>query len=496
MSVKQINRVLVLIGLFPLMWWVYWHINGDLWYDEVISFKLFVLGGYDHTFLHYQVPNNHIFFNFTSQLISRLFGWRDFPSIVSHVYVFRIFQLFIVLGTAGYLIKISKEILKVDYWGMTVVLLFTTIPFLNFSLQLRGYNLSTFLLLVLVYHLWKLLVQNKRTHVILVGLASLLLMYTIPSNSYLLASVLVALGLHQLGYVKKERVVQTEFIWAISAILAGIGMAFLFYLPIIEQVLFNRFVAQVPDDPFISLALFPRIILAFGSNRILVFIGLLVGGYLIFTQSEKDEKKYFTFFVMLLILPFLVAFSHQKNPFQRVFSSLDVVFVLLAASAVLKAVSHFVSPKYVSISLVLVAIYSVGTFMVTRNMHEKEMRVKMVEENQIAQNMYKNYYLSPTFKPQQTIQDLSKKHPKALVLVYDQIDFPADSLYLEMNKVRFDRVKRFDTISELVATEKELFVLTTFENRTYKKLVELEQCQVEIINNDYPFTNSIKVTLR
>ena len=134
-----------------MIFWTFRYVSSDLWYDEVYTLEHFTLVDFSTTVFYYPAPNNHIFYNLINQLLSRLFGLRDILTAESHSFIFRNFQFLISLVTAYFLVHIVKKYVSIKNSLLVLVILFTTIPFMNFSLQLRGYGLSTLLVIMLVY---------------------------------------------------------------------------------------------------------------------------------------------------------------------------------------------------------------------------------------------------------------------------------------------------------------------------------------------------------
>jgi hypothetical protein len=260
---QRMNVFILILGLIPFGYWLLSYINIDLWYDEVYSLKNYVLKDWSVTTLEYTLPNNHIFFNLIQQSFTRVLNYRTMVEVAEHAYLFRVFQGIVTVLIALYSYLILKKHLKLNYSSFVIVLLFTCIPFLNFSLQLRGYNLSSLLLLMILYHVLELLENGGRNQKIIIVLATAALIYTIPSNFYFIAAGLVPIGIGWVINLKYKGAKTRNYFYAALFICVGLAIAFALYYPILDGVLHNRFSERKPGDIYYSLKLMNPVFSAF-----------------------------------------------------------------------------------------------------------------------------------------------------------------------------------------------------------------------------------------
>lgn len=152
MSQKKKSFLLYLLAFLPLIIWASAYINQDLWYDEVFSFEQFVFQDWNTTVTDYSAPNNHIFHNLILQLFSRSIGVRDAMELPSFIFLFRILELFISLGTAYYLLKLGSLLFSQTPRYLILLCLFSSLAFANYQIQIRGYALSCLLLTASSYY--------------------------------------------------------------------------------------------------------------------------------------------------------------------------------------------------------------------------------------------------------------------------------------------------------------------------------------------------------
>ena len=183
---------------------LYWsHLDLDYFNDEIYTLKHFVFCSLEKTVLDYHVPNNHILFNLINNLYARLTGLETFHQALQQPLRLRLLPLFYALGSLYLVIRIAWSRVN-PYAGVLAGLaLITTIPYFNFAFQLRGYGLSAFLLLALVY----VVGRREKTNGLRRGLGlvvlTALLFYAVPSNLYPIGGVLLFLGFGVLGQMRE-----------------------------------------------------------------------------------------------------------------------------------------------------------------------------------------------------------------------------------------------------------------------------------------------------
>jgi hypothetical protein len=493
MKNKQIRLILLCLGILPFAYWLYKYVNIDLWYDEVYSISHFVLGGFTKTLFNYPLPNNHVFFNFTSQLISRFFNIRDLNQIAEHVYIFRLFQALITLFTAYYSLRIVKRFFKLDYSLLVIPILFTTIPFMNFSLQLRGYNMSSLFLIMILYHTWAFLEKGEKRDSVFIVISSVLLIYTIPSNIYMLASILIILYLFFFYHKNQNKTDAKTYYKAITLIVLGLGIAIFLYLPILKNIIFNRFSSREASSVFYSFELLPNLFLAFLSKRYLLVILFITGCWFFVRKSTNKEKELLFFVLLLFITPFTLSFLHQKLPFQRVFISLSPIFCILISIPIIKLLEKIPKTSITTICAFILSIYCISVFLNEMKNNDIEISDKLVNRGIVAQNIYQNYYVSNSFNQKRTIEYLKSISGNKTVILYNQLDLPSTRLYLEMNGINFINVKTKEKLEQIILSNETSILLTSFKKITFNDLGEINTIKSTIVMDKYPVTNIFRI---
>ncbi|TNE81618.1 MAG: hypothetical protein EP332_03050 [Bacteroidetes bacterium] len=473
---------LILFAVSPLLIWSLFYLTTDLWYDEVYSFEHFVIKPWSTTFLDYALPNNHIAHNALLQLISRVFGLRGEFDFAEYVWVFRSFELLLSLATGWLVYKIARiKMPEVPAW-LPVFILFSSVLFLNFSLQIRGYMLSTFLL-SLTYYL-QLLWEVKKKDFLLLAMAFCIaiLLYAIPSNAYAVAS-LGMLWLIQV--IKKTRAGGKLELKLGLAIGLGLTLAFLAYLPILDQVLHNDFSEAKPRHPF---SVFKFILIWFQSaisSRFILIPAWVIASYVLTKQKRLGKYREW---LLLILLPFVFAFLHQSRPFGRVFMPLVPFFALYSALAL--HVSWRQLKKFHSTFAYLTLLSLYFGLVSEISMLRTATLPALVEHDDVKQDLYRNYYLDAEFQPQRDIE--RAKESGYPIIATDLIDWPTHNLYLR--KAGLDVPRLDSTWYELVldTSKGPCILLTSVPNRKIRQL-KAQDYEGLLLQKHFSMTNSLLV---
>lgn len=446
-----INYLLLGIGILPLLHWMFNHVDQDAWWDELISLKDYALVTFETTRTSYPEPGNHIFFNLFDNLVSRLIGVRDFYEMLDNLWKLRFAQGLLAIGTCVYSFLTVKRFFSERYASLAAIILASTIPFVNFSLQLRGYNMSMLFVSMVIFHGWSYLDSRKLPHLILTGSASFFLLYTIPSNVYFLIGLSTVIGVDWLlqfrsqnkpvedkkGKKKKEKgasLFSFPHLWVLAAIGIGAGITFVAYQPVMEQLLDNRFVSKAPPErAFVLTTVFPSVMKAFFSFRWLLLIPILGGLFFWFSKKELhfDRKKLLQVLVVFL-LPFLFLFLHEKVPFERTFVHLAPVFAILIAGISALFLEGLKLNETIKLGIVAaLAIYGFGNYI----WQDSEINIhldKNLERNKREQNIYNAFFLADNFQPHEAVKEfIALNDTNSAVMLVDELDRVSYLYYLE-----------------------------------------------------------------
>ncbi len=483
------------LGIFPLAYWAYHHLHADVWYDEAYSLENFILTDLQKTVTDYSAPNNHIFFNLVYQLITRVFQIRTIGEAVDQVYLLRSVQICVSVLIGFYAYIYARNLFKLEkHPHLTIVLLCTTIPFLNFSLQLRGYLMSGLFLIMLLYHSWAFLASSSRKDSILIFLSTTLLLYTIPSNLYTLAAVAGAFGLLFLHAYFTDRSKSAPYFKVIVRMILGGFAAVVLYAPVLKDVVSNRFVDEAPENILYSLGLFPQVMTAFTSGRFLLLIPVLFGGWGVWKSRDTETRIHTSVLLFVITVPFFLAFLHQTLPFQRVFFPLVPLFSLLIATALSMCLNLIQSKRFNAALISIVYLYCVGTALHEMQANNEEVVQVFAEDGTAIQNIYQSYYLSDVFDQNTSMQILKEATRKGVpVVVFDQMDRVSTNLYLSAYDIRYRNANTLKKLRSFLHRHKKALVLTSNPETTLQTLHALGDYSTSILTPEPTFSNVIFV---
>jgi hypothetical protein len=314
----------------------------DFWLDEVISIRRHIVTTIDQALFWYPIPNNHVFTNALSGIYLQLLGAKNLLSVFENPEVLR--TLYFSFGLAAVIVSAYFAYRFIGKWAslITIIVWTTSIAFLNFAAQVRGYAPSLFFVSVLLLAIWQYRQQKKPGTGVVILLFSAFLLYTIPSNLYLLAGLMIYFGLSGLiDLLRQHKLTARQWLGAfithpaisISALIGfGCLLAVLCYLPILNKVLDNKYVEVIGlfRGTAFSLSLW-EIVSAFISERWIIF-GLALAGLLIallVSKGKESRLKLAVFLALSIFLSFLVSFIRGDDPPPRTFLFAMPAFFLL-----------------------------------------------------------------------------------------------------------------------------------------------------------------------
>lgn len=322
----------------------------DFWLDEVISIRRHIVTELQRALFWYPVPNNHVFTNALSGIYLKLIGAKDLLTVLQHPAILRAFYLAFGLGTLLVVAWTAHRFAGRAAAFVIVLLFSTTLAYLNFIVQVRGYSPSIFFaaalqLAVLIY--WR---DGRRSAALAAAAFAVMLLYTIPSNLYFLLAlflIFLLLGLYQ-GFARRSlsaSLAPNDFhllnrpLTLSLSISLGCGLALLAYLPILKKVLENRYVETLGAFKGTAFpGLLQESLVVFISGRVWLFALAAVGLLLLFVRKNSAQRTprlailYLS--VATMVLPYLLSTARGDEPFVRTFFVLLPAFFLLAAIGV------------------------------------------------------------------------------------------------------------------------------------------------------------------
>ncbi|MFH1762965.1 MAG: hypothetical protein ABIF09_02130 [Gemmatimonadota bacterium] len=436
---RSLSRGLSAAAGFCLLLWGLYYSSFDLWGDELISLKDYALVDFTTTVTTYLDPNNHVLFNLLNNAVSELLGIRDLYQAMDQVPFFRWLQWLVALGTCLYVFLIGKRFFSSSAGSLSLVFLVTCLPFLNFSMQLRGYGLSMFFAAALAYHTWSAEERRSWKDLVLVSITAFGILYVIPSNAYFALALGLLVAWRTLRPTdeseRRKPIGRRRGLLVVSALSSGVLLALLAYSPVLTDVFNNRFVEASPGDRmFILSHRLPQVAANLASFRYLV-IPIALGGFFFALRKggrRPPGSERATFLIGLLLLPFLFSFLRDDEAFQRTFIFLAPIFSLALGTGVSWCVQCSISrARTRDLLAFIVAAYAFGTLGFAHTSVqarlEENLRFGIKEQTILA-----NYYQLHGFRPSRVALEMAKitEDQPGPILLVDELDPVSLSYYL------------------------------------------------------------------
>jgi hypothetical protein len=478
--------VICAVSVLLFLLWLSRYVTLDFWYDEVTTLNNYVFVPLKRTITDYSSPNNHIFFNLMNNIFLKLSGTEHIFELIDHTYVIRLLPLAYTLATLCYLYLTGKKFFNTFVARLALILLVTTVPYYNFAVQVRGYSLSMMLVCMAIYHLWSLEKRFGWVDTLALALSSLLAIYTIPSNLYvILAMALFSLsaGVAQLmkkGQPNPEKTRGKKMgtvsrwqqfndyrkdLFIFFVLVMGILLAVFLYLPVMHQLLNDPYIeSKGLFDAGVLFGTMPQVFVHFVSQRYLlvpvIFLGLC---YCIVSpkKGKKESSREVLFLFMTLLLPFVFSFIRGDQPFDRIFVVLSPLFALLVALTIyfLQSAIPVLRSKTTLITIG-VFLYCSLTFASGIEGIKKRLRFDM-EIGRKSQDIYYNYYQA-YYHPLKVLADFAEKRTRAFPVIVHESDDVALPVYLKKMQIRAYEPQ---ALNPLLRSQRQVYVITSFPNK-------------------------------
>lgn len=376
----------------------------DFWLDELLSIKNHIIPSLGSALFWYPLPNNHILNNALSGLFLRLLGWSSLPGILQTPQQLRVLYLVFGLGTIVVMGVLADRFVGGFAGPLSVIVLCSTIPYLNFVVQVRGYSASIFFATSLLLSILVYTGSSSRLAGMSVMALSAMIAYTIPSNLYYLAGIgafSLLLGGAQLARSQTngelsprgedQLPILNEWLSVVALMMGGVTIAFLLYIPVLPNLLKTHYVRG--QGIFQGTALPGGLLAAmraFISHRAWLFVfagvGLVISALEASRSSERRRTDILALLVASFLLPFLWSTIRGDSPPVRVFLITLPSVAILAAIGLQTLTSRLMDvPRFGKwlrgLSLLVIGAYSYGAFFMAYQGYADLVHDNLVKEN-------------------------------------------------------------------------------------------------------------------
>ncbi len=443
---KIISLALILAGLLPFAYAVSLYLAGNLWGDELHSIYHYSSLGLLTTVTTFGDTNNHVFFNVIMSLVLKVLGLHDMDGAIDNVVMLRSVQMVFGILTFIYVYLYARRFIGSLAANLSVILLSTTIPFLNFAFQLRGYSLSILLVAALLYHAQSYLAKPSKLHAALTVISTACLFYTVPSNIYFIVALMAVLIVeYGAGRVSKSPAGFSgkSVMICLAVIFCGCILAVLAYAPLIKLILACPYVSRTAETRFyVPGTLLPAVSSMMLSTRYLLPVASLAGiGIFSLRLMKTGERsgKLSGFFRLALLytFPFLVSFARNDFAFDRSFVMLAPVFSLLLASGMgLFVASLPPVPGIGRIVACCTVLFCLATFGWTMHSINEVLKDDITTGTRHL-DLLRNYHQSRFYRPYEDLGVLVgayQKNPRPVIVIGD-VDLAPVYSYLDRLKI-------------------------------------------------------------
>ncbi|MGC9038121.1 MAG: glycosyltransferase family 39 protein [Roseiflexus sp.] len=429
------------------------YLNLDLWYDELYSLDFFVFVPFQTIVTDYHAPNNHIFANLLNHIYIYSLGLDDI-ALLESPWKIRVLMLTYTIVACVYVYLIGKNIFGSTSSIAIVGILGTTLPFLNYAVQVRGYGLSIMLLCVILYHSMRFYETHAWKHGIMVVVSVALILYTIPSNVYFVFSMMLHWFISIIVSFTKTKSKKISYalhypgtiLIGLSAM--GCAIATLCYMPVLSDVMNNEY---VQTSSFLNiqtlLTLMPRVFKHFLSGRWILLILALFGVTLLVhdIRRSRDARllaNKLLLMLTLLIAPFVLSSVRGDFPYDRTFIPLVIPFSVFFG--VMLARTFRSMSGYVLIFAVMVAIISSWLALAETIAERDRILQSNLNTGNFSQNNLANFY-QQYFMPSKLAKEFMAQYDEeSIIVIGSWLDEFAVSHYVSYWAERYGK-----TVNEL-----------------------------------------------
>lgn len=467
----------------------------DFWNDELYTLKNFVFTQVSITLTDYHAPNNHVFLNLLNNIYLKIIGVDSLYELMENPFLMRALPLLYFLILLFFIYKLSLEFFNKRTAQLSLLLLFTSIPYYHFAFQIRGYGLSALFLVLIVYYGLRFLKSGKKTLLFLIAILTAFTFYTVLSNLYPLIGLLCFLYAKILWENKEKssnllntfyQLPKNALFQLALSIKIGLLIGLFFYLPIFEEVFFNSVVQTKTNHPFLRL----------GYNSVYLLQGLISGRWIIailaiigYMKNFNNHRNWGCFFGLIFFMtfiPILLSFLRwDRSPIRVFVVMIPLLTILFGIGLDLfweLIRERLVEYKFYFLGLSIIALVN---FQMEKSkiMHQIELDI---QNNGRSQDLYYQYY-SYHYQPLTDIKYFYENiYDRKYPVFIKGCEPHGIKHYLEKYNIKYYFFEDFDSIK----IEEKAFIIT---NHPYH-LDSLSEFKITNLSKRNSYHNIISIT--
>ncbi len=327
--------------------------------DEAATYLYFASRPLYIALSYYPVPNNHLFYTFLVNIVSKI-GFQ--PEIIRMPSLIAGFLLIPVTYCLG------KRLFSSSVGLMAAALVTTSSYLIEYSTLARGYTTQTFLSLLGIFIATYLITQNNRFLLLLFWGTWTLAFYTIPPTLYIFLGTIAWMGLIAFKNRKTEKTgVQPDQIIGLSFAI-GFTTVFL-YIPVIllsgpESILWNRFVIPLDWTQFfvgIGPSLYSTLQLFHRDLPYIVVAALIFGFFISLGILLRQKSIYALLPIVILAGCTGLVVIQRVVPFERVWIFLIPIYLIFSSQGLHQILTYLhVADQHILTGFgILIAVLSI-----------------------------------------------------------------------------------------------------------------------------------------
>jgi hypothetical protein len=476
----QLLNLLLLFTIVTFLICSSFFLNNDFWQDEIYTLDHFVFQSWKTIFTDYHSTNNHILFNLFLKLVIASAGITEIKVVLEYPFILRLVPFFFSLLCIYFLYKGVYDFYGPSIAKIILSVFCTTIVFVDFSCQLRGYSLSILITILQFLAVLNILKHNKRRGSFFLFFLTLGSLICLPTNIYLsisivTVSVILWLSENIRKLVVLNRIKKRIFIDIIQPLVAAIIISGVYYLWLLSLQSKNELISAYSIFNLKNLIQASAVFYQYMDYRFYFILYCIVWTFLII--SKRGNKNSIKIFLpaALYFLPFVIFYFHGVIIIQRVFLSLLPFFTVGIGIVIHDVNSIFNKKKLIYLIIILnllLLIFSFKTLISDSIQNNK---------NSIHKHSLREHYYLINFNAKEAsllASELSRSMNKKLI-VWDDFGETGIKYYLKHFRIPYDNFSKNNFINKeniyLVNNKQDFEMNLKSEGFNFKRILSREK---------------------